>query len=70
MHLSPLHIDDWPIAGLGGAIVASLAVFIPSLGGNMRSRPEVVERGGVIAFPQMFAFGQKLTPRWPDQHVC
>jgi Ca2+-transporting ATPase len=32
LHLSPLHLDDWLIAGLGGAIVASLAVFIPSLG--------------------------------------
>ena len=34
LHLSPLHLDDWLIAGLGGAIVASLAVFIPSLGGK------------------------------------
>jgi Ca2+-transporting ATPase len=32
LHLSPLHLDDWLIAGLGGAIVASLAAFIPSLG--------------------------------------
>jgi Ca2+-transporting ATPase len=34
LHLSPLHFDDWLIAGLGGAIVASLAAFIPSLGGK------------------------------------
>jgi Ca2+-transporting ATPase len=34
LHLSPLHVDDWLIAGLGGAIVASLAAFIPSLGGK------------------------------------
>ena len=34
LHLSPLHLDDWLIAGLGGAIVASLAAFIPSLGGK------------------------------------
>ncbi len=34
LHLSPLHLDDWLIAGLGGAIVASLAAFIPSLAGT------------------------------------
>ena len=34
LHLNPLHFDDWLIAGLGGAIVASLAAFIPSLGGS------------------------------------
>jgi len=32
LHLSPLHVDDWLIAGLGGAIVGSLAAFIPMLG--------------------------------------
>lgn len=32
LHLSPLHLDDWLIAGSGGAVVASLAAFIPSLG--------------------------------------
>jgi P-type Ca2+ transporter type 2C len=40
LHLSPLHADDWLIAGLSGAIVASLAAFIPSLEGKLRSRPE------------------------------
>jgi len=32
LHLSPLHVDDWLIAGLGGLIVGSLATFLPSLG--------------------------------------
>jgi Ca2+-transporting ATPase len=41
LHLSPLHIDDWLITGLGGAIVASLAAFIPSLGASARARPNV-----------------------------
>jgi hypothetical protein len=31
---APLHVGDWLIAGLGGAIVASLAAFIPSLAGK------------------------------------
>ena len=31
LHLSPLHLDDWLIASLGGLIVGSLAAFLPSL---------------------------------------
>jgi P-type Ca2+ transporter type 2C len=30
LHLSPLHADDWAIAGLGGLVVGSLAAFLPS----------------------------------------
>jgi Ca2+-transporting ATPase len=41
LHLSPLHVDDWLIAGLGGAIVASLAAFVPSLEASVRARPDV-----------------------------
>jgi P-type Ca2+ transporter type 2C len=31
LHLSPLHVDDWLIAGLGGLGVGSLAALLPSL---------------------------------------
>ena len=31
LHLSPLHVDDWLIASLGGLLVGSLAAFLPSL---------------------------------------
>ena len=31
LHLSPLHADDWLIAGLGGLVVGSLAAFLPGL---------------------------------------
>lgn len=34
LHLSPLHADDWLIAGLGGLVVGSLAAFLPSIGGK------------------------------------
>jgi Ca2+-transporting ATPase len=34
LHLSPLHADDWLIAGLGGLVVGSLASFLPSLAGK------------------------------------
>ncbi len=36
LHLSPLHADDWAIAGLGGLVVGSLAAFLPSLAGTKR----------------------------------
>ncbi|MGE5260693.1 MAG: cation-translocating P-type ATPase, partial [Actinomycetota bacterium] len=31
LHLSPLHGDDWLIAGLGGLVVGSLAALLPGL---------------------------------------
>jgi Ca2+-transporting ATPase len=46
LHLSPLHADDWLIAGLGGLVVGSLAAFLPSLAGKgATSRPDAPERG-------------------------
>jgi P-type Ca2+ transporter type 2C len=34
LHLSPLHGDDWLIAGLGGLVVGSLAALLPGLSGK------------------------------------
>ncbi len=46
LHLSPLHADDWLIAGLGGLLVGSLAAFLPSLPGERTTpRREVIEKG-------------------------
>jgi Ca2+-transporting ATPase len=40
LHLSPLHVDDWLIAALGGLIVGSLAALFPSLTAKrIRARP-------------------------------
>ena len=39
LQLSPLHADDWLIAGLGGLVVGSLAAFLPSLAGSNQSLP-------------------------------
>jgi hypothetical protein len=32
LKLSPLHVDDWLIAVLGGIAVGSLAAFLPNFG--------------------------------------
>jgi Ca2+-transporting ATPase len=31
LHLSPLHLDDWLIAGFGGLLAGSLAGLLPSI---------------------------------------
>ena len=50
LHLSPLHADDWLIAGLGGLLVGSLAAFLPSLAGERATSQRKV-RGKVADRP-------------------
>ena len=37
LHLSPLHVDDWLIAGFGGLLAGSVAALLPHLAGKRRS---------------------------------
>lgn len=34
LHLRPLHVDDWLIAGLGGLLASSLAALLPGIARN------------------------------------
>jgi Ca2+-transporting ATPase len=46
LHLSPLHADDWLIAGLGGLLGGSLAAFLPSLAGERATSQRKVRGEG------------------------
>jgi hypothetical protein len=50
LHLSPLHADDWLIAGLGGLLGGSLAAFLSSLAGERATSQRKV-RGKVADRP-------------------
>jgi Ca2+-transporting ATPase len=40
LHLSPLHFDDWLIAGLGGLLAGALAAWLPrGSGASIAVRP-------------------------------